>query len=116
MHSVGRLLSRSIVSGLYNCSSTSSRTNGTNATSEAPVAKLKPKLVSAVAGFPKDFKNGKVRKGQIGDDAWIISNADDVDILGIILVVYFPLFLLRFTCNSFMQLWLMELVGGEIMV
>ena len=77
-----RILSRSIVSGLYNCSNSPSRTNATNATSEAPVAKLKPKLVQAVAGFPKDFKNGKVRKGQIGDDAWLITSAENADILG----------------------------------
>lgn len=78
-----RILSRSIVSGLYNCSNSPSRTNATNATSEAPVAKLKPKLVQAVAGFPKDFKNGKVRKGQIGDDAWLITSAENADILGV---------------------------------
>jgi hypothetical protein len=44
--------------------------------------KSKPKLVSAVAGFPKSFKSGKVRKGQIGDDAWLIKNIDSADILG----------------------------------
>lgn len=87
MHSVyGRLLSRSIVNGLYNCSSSSSssssRTNVTINATESTLNKSKPKLVSAVAGFPKSFKSGKVRKGQIGDDAWIITNTDSADVLG----------------------------------
>lgn len=87
MHSVyGRLLSRSIVSGLYSCSNSPSgsvRANVTNAnSSESVVSKLKPKLVSAVAGFPKDWKSGKVKKGQVGDDAYIITNVDNADILG----------------------------------
>lgn len=87
MHSVyGRLLSRSIVSGLYNCSSSSSsgasRASVGNSSNETVSIKAKPKLVSAVAGFPKSFKSGKVRKGQVGDDAWLIKNIDSADILG----------------------------------
>ncbi len=87
MHSVyGRLLSRSIVSGLYNCSSSSSsgssRTNTATAANESVPSKSKPKLVSAVAGFPKSFKSGRVRKGQIGDDAWLVTNVDSADVLG----------------------------------
>ena len=88
MHSVyGRLLSRSIVSGLYNCSSSSnssgsSRTSLGNSSNETVSIKSKPKLVSAVAGFPKSFRSGKVRKGQIGDDAWLMKNIDSADILG----------------------------------
>lgn len=83
----GRLLSRSIVNGLYNCSSSSSsscppRTNVPLATNESSHVKSKPKLVSAVAGFPKNYKSGKVRKGQIGDDAWLITNIDSADVLG----------------------------------
>ena len=79
----GRLLSRSIVNGLYNCSSSSgpSRVNSAIANETAP-SKSKSKLVSAVAGFPKSFKSGKVRKGQIGDDAWLITNVDSADVLG----------------------------------
>lgn len=88
MHSAyGRLLSRSIVNGLYNCSSSSSssgasRTAVANATNENVSTKSIPKLVSAVAGFPKSFKSGKVRKGQIGDDAWLVKNVDSADVLG----------------------------------
>lgn len=83
-----RLLSRSIVGGLYNCSSSntscsSSRPVVTTSTNESLTSKSKPKLVSAVAGFPKDFRSGKVRKGQIGDDAWLITNVDSADILGV---------------------------------
>lgn len=84
MHSVyGRLLSRSIVNGLYNCSSSSgpSRTSSAIVNETAP-SKSTPKLVSAVAGFPKSFKSGKIRKGQIGDDAWLITNVDSADVLG----------------------------------
>ena len=84
----GRLLSRTIVNGLYtNCSNSSNnspRTNTINNQSETP-PKVKPKLVSGVAGFPKDFKNGKVRKGQIGDDAWLITSVHNADVLGNIL-------------------------------
>lgn len=94
MHSVyGRLLSRSIVNGLYNCSSSSSssgpsRTNVAIAANET-AHKSKPKLVSAVAGFPKSYKSGKVRKGQIGDDAWLITNMDSADVLGKVLPFIF---------------------------
>lgn len=89
MHSVyGRLLSRSIVNGLYNCSSSSSssgtsRTAVANTTNENVSPKSRPKLVSAVAGFPKSFKSGKVRKGQIGDDAWLVKNVDSADVLAV---------------------------------
>lgn len=81
-----RLLSRSIVAGLYNCSSSgpcgTSRSMITNSSNESLAKKSKPKLVSAVSGFPKDFRSGKVRKGQIGDDAWLITHASSADILG----------------------------------
>lgn len=82
-----RLLSRSLIAGLYNCSSSSSpcgssRSAVTSSINEPQANKSKPKLVSAVAGFPKDFKSGKVRKGQIGDDAWLITHANSADILG----------------------------------
>lgn len=104
MHSVyTRLLSRSIVSGLYNCSNSSSssssvRTNVTNTSnSESVVSKLKPKLVSAAAGFPKDWKSAKVRKGQIGDDAYIITTVESADILGLIS----SLFLLTYQEQSY---------------
>lgn len=116
MHSVyGRLLSRSIVGGLYNCSSSSSgsRTNVTITANETAASKAKPKLVSAVAGFPKSFKSGKVRKGQIGDDAWLVSNVDSADILGMSFLYYkFPLCYL----SHHFQLLLMVLVDGETMV
>lgn len=60
------------------------RTNVTNTSnSESVVSKLKPKLVSASAGFPKDWKSAKVRKGQIGDDAYIITTVESADILGV---------------------------------
>ena len=83
----GRLLSRTIVNGLYNNCSTSCNSNQTNASttneSEKSVGKLTPRLVSAVSGFPKDFQSSKVRKGQIGDDAWLIKSSKSADILGI---------------------------------
>jgi len=80
----GRLLSRTIVNGLYNnCSvSSSSSKNNVVAASNEAAGKLSPHLVSAVAGFPKD-KSGKVRKGQIGDDAWLITHLKTADILGV---------------------------------
>ena len=79
----GRLLSRTIVNGLYNnCSvSSSSSKNNVVAASNEAAGKFSPHLVSAVAGFPKD-KSGKVRKGQIGDDAWLITHLKTADILG----------------------------------
>ena len=92
MHSLsvyGRLISRSIVSGLYNnCSSSTSASNSAKlngaSPSEAPsLNKLSPHLVSAMAGFPKDFKSAKVRKGQIGDDAWLVTSTKSADVLGI---------------------------------
>ena len=36
-----------------------------------------------MAGFPKDFKSAKVRKGQIGDDAWLVTSTKSADVLGI---------------------------------
>lgn len=77
MHQLSRLLSRTLVNGLY---SNSARTNGT--ASEASACKANPRLVSAVAGFPKDFKNSRVRRGQIGDDAWLVANSKTADVLG----------------------------------
>ena len=89
MHSLGvfgRLLSRTIVNGLYsNCSSTSptsTRANSTSVGVESSSCNIQSKLVSAVAGFPKDFKSGKVRKGKIGDDAWLLKCVNSTDILG----------------------------------
>ena len=87
MHSLtvyGRLLSRTIINGLYsNCSSSSpTRPNSTSTVAESSSCKIQSKLVSAVAGFPKDFKSGKVRKGKIGDDAWLLKCVNSTDILG----------------------------------
>ena len=89
MHNLGvygRLLSRTIVNGFCsNYSSTSpnsARSNSPTTAIENSTCKIQSKLVSAVAGFPKDFKSGKVRKGKIGDDAWLLKCVNSTDILG----------------------------------
>ncbi len=91
------------------------RTNVTNTSnSESVVSKLKPKLVSAAAGFPKDWKSAKVRKGQIGDDAYIITTVESADILG--LLSEFLFFKNKSYINDFMkQVLQMVLEDGEIM-
>lgn len=90
MHNLGvygRLLSRTIVNGFCsNYSSTSpnsARSNSTTTAIENSTCKIQSKLVSAVAGFPKDFKSGKVRKGKIGDDAWLLKCVNSTDILAV---------------------------------
>lgn len=69
----GRLLTRALVNGVYSFSS------------EAPCRKrdYEPQLVTAWSGFPKDFSNAIVRKGQFGDDAYFIARHKTVDVLGV---------------------------------
>lgn len=77
MHSIvytGRLLSRAIWNGI---------TNYTTSSAEASVSrKREPHLVHAVCGFPKDFTQAILKKGQFGDDAWFHALSKTTDVIG----------------------------------
>ena len=89
MHSLtvyGRLLSRTVINGLYSntvrTNSTATNPGETNTNTNNQTKTPLSKLVSGVSGFPKDIRRGKVRKGQIGDDAWLLKCVHNSDILG----------------------------------
>lgn len=56
-------------------------------------------LVSAVCGFPKDFVNSRLKKGQFGDDAWFSAKYKTADVIGKLIFVHALTFLLiKSTC------------------
>jgi len=77
MHSIvytGRLLSRALWNGI---------TSYTNNTPEATVSrKREPRIVHAVCGFPKEFTQSRLKKGQFGDDAWFHAKNKTTEVLG----------------------------------
>ncbi|RZF45301.1 hypothetical protein LSTR_LSTR011117 [Laodelphax striatellus] len=70
----GRLISRALLSGLPNYS-TCADTNVSR--------KREPQFLSAVCGFPKEFTNARLKKGQFGDDAWFTAKFKSADVLGV---------------------------------
>ncbi|XP_039292442.1 protein phosphatase PTC7 homolog [Nilaparvata lugens] len=70
----GRLISRALLSGLPNYS-TCADTNVSR--------KREPQFLSAVCGFPKEFANARIKKGQFGDDAWFTAKFKTADVLGV---------------------------------
>ena len=72
----GRVVSRLIAQGLPTQQSSSSTIPSPNS------ALSGAQFVSVVAGFPKDLKSGKMKKGQIGEDAWVIARSKAGDVLG----------------------------------
>lgn len=77
MHSIiwtGRVLSRALWSGITNYSQCSVEPNVNK--------KRDSHLVSAVCGFPKQFVNARLRKGQFGDDAWFSAKFKTADVIG----------------------------------
>ena len=76
MHSIvytGRLLSRALWNGI---------TNYTTSAEASVSRKREPHLVHAVCGFPKDFAQAKLKKGQFGDDAWFHAYNKASDVIG----------------------------------
>ncbi|KAK2725758.1 protein phosphatase PTC7 homolog [Artemia franciscana] len=73
----GRVVSRLIAQGLPTQQSSSSTIPSPNS------ALSGAQFVSVVAGFPKDLKSGKMKKGQIGEDAWVIARSKAGDVLGV---------------------------------
>jgi len=71
----GRNVSRALINGIC------ARTNN-SAAEQRP--KHEPHLVSAICGFPKQFRTKKktTAKGQIGDDAYFAVRHKTVDVLG----------------------------------
>lgn len=77
MHSIvwtGRILSRALWNSITNYSN--------NCADPKFRQKREPHILSAVCGFPKDFKHAKLRKGQFGDDAWFFSKSKTADVFG----------------------------------
>lgn len=77
MHSIvwtGRILSRALWNSITNYSN--------NCADPKLKAKRETHILSAVSGFPKDFKNTKLKKGQFGDDAWFYSKCKAADVFG----------------------------------
>ncbi|GBP23240.1 Protein phosphatase PTC7 homolog [Eumeta japonica] len=70
----GRVLSRAIRNGLSSFSSVAELSVST---------KKHPYLVSVVCGFPKDIANGRIEKGQFGDDAWFSTHIKNADVIGV---------------------------------
>lgn len=78
MHSIvwtGRILSRALWSSITNYS--------TNCSDAQVQNKRQPHILSAVSGFPKDFKQTtRLIRGQFGDDAWFFSKCKTADVFG----------------------------------
>jgi hypothetical protein len=77
----GRNLSRALINGI--CSRTNSTTN--SASAAEPRTKSEPHLISAICGFPKQFRTKRrtsTPKGQIGEDAWFSVRHKALDVLG----------------------------------
>ncbi|XP_071445837.1 protein phosphatase PTC7 homolog [Hetaerina americana] len=70
----GRLLSRALWNGICNYS---------NCADQSLSRKREPHLVSAVCGFPKDYANTRLKKGQFGDDAWFSAKYKSADAIGV---------------------------------
>lgn len=48
-----------------------------------PNIKSRPRFVSVVCGFPKDFSRSKILKpGKFGDDSWFSQQTKQADVLG----------------------------------
>jgi hypothetical protein len=82
----GRLVSRAVINGLY--SSASSESVGAPAPPRSNPVKDShhltggPRLVTAVAGFPKDLNLGSLRRGQFGDDSYFVVRHKLGDVIG----------------------------------
>lgn len=48
-----------------------------------PNTKSRPRFVSVVCGFPKDFQQSKYKLGKFGDDAWFKTQTSNADVLGV---------------------------------
>lgn len=70
----GRLLSRALWNGITNYSTSCADPNLSR--------KREPHILSAVCGFPKDFTNARLKKGQFGDDAWFSAKSKTSDVIG----------------------------------
>lgn len=70
----GRLLSRALWNGITNYS--------TSCADPSLSRKREPRIFSAVSGFPKDFTNACLKKGQFGDDAWFTAKCKTADVIG----------------------------------
>lgn len=69
----GRLISRAIWNGLSNYSTCSDHTI---------TKKREVSLVSGICGFPKNFTEGRIRRGQFGDDAWFCGKFKALEVIG----------------------------------
>lgn len=78
----GRLLSRALWNGIasYTACGAEQQTNAGLAASSK--ARREASLISAVCGFPKDFKRGRMRRGQFGDDAWFSAKFKTGEVIG----------------------------------
>lgn len=76
MHSLvwtGRILSRALWNSI---------TNYSNYADPNLSRKREPHILSAVCGFPKEFTNARLKKGQFGDDAWFSAKNKTADVVG----------------------------------
>lgn len=47
-----------------------------------PSPKTKPRFISVVCGFPKDFHRSKYQLGKFGDDSYFITTNKSADVIG----------------------------------
>lgn len=88
MHSMlmcGRLLSRTLVNGIYNVnvSNTSAHSEASPNRNRTESKRKDPQLLTAVSGFPKNQAVERMKKWQFGDDACFIAKYKTADVLGV---------------------------------
>lgn len=77
----GRLLSRALWNSIASYSACGAEQPHANA-AVASSKRREASFVSAVCGFPKDFKRGRMRRGQFGDDAWFSAKFKAGEVIG----------------------------------